>query len=175
MSKIEGYTCNCCGEYQEELPTSYGSAAPVYYFSAEPEERDERFELGEELCSMDNEHFFIRGCIEIPIIGTDEHLIWGVWVSLSKVNFNKVKENWNDQELLEPMFGWLSTDVPCYPDTVNLKALVHPRKDGVRPYVELEPTDHPLAVELQNGVTIERVKEIAEQLCPHKDNQHEEY
>jgi hypothetical protein len=170
MTKIMGYTCNCCGKYHEEIPKSYGNPAPVYYYDAAPKEREDRFELAEDLCIMDNEHFFIRGCIEIPIIGTDEHLIWGVWVSLSEANFNKIKAHWNKQELLEPMFGWISTDLSCYPDTVNLKAMVHPRPDGIRPFIELEPTDHPLAVEFRDGVTIERVQEIAVQYCVNKDN-----
>ena len=174
MTNIKGYTCNCCGEYHDELPTSYGSPAPVYYYEAEPEEQDERFELDDDLCVMDNEHFFIRGCIEILIIGSDEYLIWGVWVSLSEANFNKTKELWDNQELLEPMLGWLSTGLSCYPDTVNLKARVHPRPNGNRPYIELEPTDHPLAVEQRNGVTIERVQEIAGELCINSDNSEEE-
>lgn len=175
MNNIGGYTCSCCGKYHKELPMSYGDPAPVYYYSVPSEERYKRFELDDDLCIMDNEHFFIRGCIEIPIIGTDDHLIWGVWVSLSEANFDKTKEFWDHQELLEPMFGWLSTALPCYPDTVNLKAFVHPRPDGIRPYIELEPTDHPLAVELRDGVTIERVQEIAEVLCVNNDNKEEEH
>lgn len=170
MTKIKGYTCSCCGKYYEELPTRYRNPAPVYYYDYAPEERADKFELDDDLCVMDNEHYFIRGCIEIPIIGTDEHLIWGVWVSLSEPNFNKIKAFWEKQELLEPMFGWLSTDLLCYPDSVNLKTMVHPRADSTRPYIELEPTDHPLAVEFRNGVTIERVQEIAEQLCVNNDN-----
>ncbi len=170
MTNIKGYTCSCCGEYHEELPTSYGNPAPVYYYSVADGERQDRFELDEDLCIMDKQHFFIRGCIEIPIIGTEEHLIWGVWVSLSEANFNKTKELWDKQELLEPMYGWLSTALPCYPDTVNLKTRVQPRPNGIRPYIELEPTDHPLAVEYRNGITIERVQEIAEELCVNKDN-----
>ncbi len=31
--------------------------------------------------------------------------------------------------------------------------------------VELEPTDHPLAIEQREGVTVERIKQIAEELC----------
>jgi hypothetical protein len=170
MSKIRGYTCNCCGDYKDELPTSYGTIAPVYYDFAPSEERVKRFELDDDLCIMDNEHFFIRGCIEIPIIGTNEHLLWGVWVSLSEANFKKTKELWNKQELLEPMYGWLSTALPCYPDTVNLKALVHPRANGIRPYIELEPIDHPLAMDFKNGVTIEHVQQIAEELCVNNDS-----
>lgn len=175
MTKIRGYTCSCCGKYHEELLTSYGNPAPVYYYETEPKEREDMFRLDDDLCVMDNEHFFIRGCIEIPIIGTDEHLIWGVWISLSEANFDTLTEHWDKQETLEPMFGWLSTGLPCYPDTVNLKAMMHFRTDGIRPYIELEPTDHPLAVEFRNGVTLERVQEIAEQLCVNNDNQEKEH
>ena len=32
------------------------------------------------------------------------------------------------------------------------------------PYVELEPTEHPLAIEQRNGITLERVKEIEEMI-----------
>lgn len=48
--------------------------------------------------------------------------------------------------------------------------MLYPRSNGIRPFVELEPTDHPLAVEFRDGVTIERVQEIAEQLCVYNDN-----
>ncbi|MEC3885121.1 DUF2199 domain-containing protein [Halobacillus sp. HZG1] len=170
MTKIGGYTCRCCGIYHEELPTSYGNPAPVYYYDAEPEEREDRFELDDDVCVMDNGNFFIHGCIEIPMIETHEHLTWGVWVSLSEANFDELIEHWDIQETLEPMFGWLSTDLPCYPDTVNLKTMVHFRPDSIRPSIELELTDHPLAVEFRDGITLERVQEIAEQLCDNNDD-----
>lgn len=35
------------------------------------------------------------------------------------------------------------------------------------PYVELEPTEHPLAIEQRNGITLERVKEIEEMIQRH--------
>jgi hypothetical protein len=47
---------------------------------------------------------------------------------------------------------------------LNLKTRVHTRPVGLRPFIELEPTEHPLAVEQQNGITLARVKEIIEGL-----------
>jgi len=44
---------------------------------------------------------------------------------------------------------------------LNLKTLVHLRSGGLRPFIELEPTDHPLAVEQRNGISMTRVEEIA--------------
>ncbi len=164
----EGYTCSCCGNYYDELPLDYGSPAPVYYEEASRRERKKRFELKEDLCVMDGEHFFIRGCIDIPVIGTNETFTWGVWVSLSEENFEITLENWdnpNREKEVKPMFGWLSSDLPYESETINLKARVHTRSGDLRPYIELEPTDHPLSIEQRKGITIERVKEIALQFC----------
>lgn len=56
---------------------------------------------------------------------------------------------------LGSFFGWLSAELPLYPRTENLKTRLHLR-DGIRPYIELEPTDHPLAVEQRSGMSIDR-------------------
>jgi hypothetical protein len=166
----DGYTCSCCVEYHSELPLNYGSPAPIYYEEATRRERKKRFEINDDLCVMDGEHFFIRGCIEIPVIGSDEPFVWDVWVSLSEENFELTLEHWDDfdREKLEPMFGWLSTTLPLYPETINLKTYVHTRSVELRPYIELEPTDHPLSIEQRQGITIDRVKEIAQFFCNHK-------
>ncbi|WP_409517555.1 DUF2199 domain-containing protein [Bradyrhizobium sp. WYCCWR 12699] len=60
---------------------------------------------------------------------------------------------------LGSFFGWLSAELPLYPRTENLKTRLHLR-DGIRPYIELEPTDHPLAVEQRNGMSVDRLAEI---------------
>ena len=147
---------------------SYGSEMPDYCLDIVEEEWDERVELSDDLCIIDKEYFFIRGLIEIPVEDGDEPFVWDVWVSLSEFNFKISKENWgtHDREMkLQSMFGWLSTSIPCYPETINLKTKVHTRKVGMRPFIELEPTDHPLALEQRKGIAISRIQQIAEELC----------
>ncbi|MEU6845643.1 DUF2199 domain-containing protein [Streptomyces sp. NPDC046716] len=39
---------------------------------------------------------------------------------------------------------------------------VHTRQVGQRPFIELEPTSHALAIEQRTGITMDRVREIAE-------------
>jgi hypothetical protein len=41
---------------------------------------------------------------------------------------------------------------------------VHTQPIGQRPLIELQPTDHPLAVEQRQSITRARVQELAEQL-----------
>lgn len=161
---MKGYKCRRCSDYHDELPLHYGAHAPIYYFVIPEEERQRRCLLSSDQCIIDDQHFFIVGNLELPIIGSDEKFSWDVWVSLSEANFERASELWEQtgRESEPPYFGWLSTSLPVYPDTVNLKTLVYTRPVGLRPYIELERTDHPLTVEQREGITWERVQEIAE-------------
>lgn len=73
---------------------------------------------------------------------------------------------WSDPRRVAepPSFGWLTTALPGYPSTVNLKTMLHWRPPGELPAVELEPTDHPLAVEQRTGITVARVEALAASL-----------
>jgi hypothetical protein len=60
-----------------------------------------------------------------------------------------------------PYFGWLSTDLSAvYPTTLDLALHVHTRPIGQRPFLEGEPTEHLLAIEQREGITLDRVREI---------------
>jgi hypothetical protein len=159
-----GYTCRVCGEFHNELPMHYGTAAPIYWFHIPEEERERRCLLSSDQCVIDRQHFFIVGNLEIPVIGSDEPFSWDVWVSLSEANFRRACELWEKagRESEPPYFGWFSTGLPIYPDTINLKTHVHTRAVGRRPFIELEATDHPLAIEQRQGITLDRVQQIAE-------------
>lgn len=90
--------------------------------------------------------------------------VWDVWVSLSETNFKRASKRWHDPNRIEepPYFGWLCNSLPGYPETLSLKTNVHTRPVGIRPFIEVEPTEHPLAVEQRDGITMARVVEIAE-------------
>jgi hypothetical protein len=120
--------------------------------------------LTDDYCTLFDKDFFVRGCLEIPIIGETAPLIWGVWVSLHKENFDRERKLARNPIRTQepPYFGWLCSRIQMYPDTLLLKTHAHMREVGTRPFIELEPTDHPLALEQRNGVTRARVREIAE-------------
>lgn len=121
--------------------------------------------LSSDQCVINAQHFFVKGLIEIPVQDGGDVFSWGVWVSLSRENFFRMADSWDTpgREAEEPSFGWLNTELPVYaPTTVDLKTRVHTRPLGERPYVEVEPTDHPLAIEQRNGITPARVRAIAE-------------
>ena len=162
VSDLEGFQCRTCGKWHEGLPLDYAYDAP-YYWSDSLKSDPDCF-LNSDLCVIKGHDYFVRGLIEIPVIGSDQPFRWGVWTSLSKKNFDKMVELWNDPKLLDepPYFGWLSTSIDIYPQTLNLKVDVISRAITERPYIVLEPTDHPLAMEQRHGITMDRVREIAE-------------
>ena len=75
------------------------------------------------------------------------------------MEFQKLLEI-KERENFGPYFGWLNASIPVYPETENLKTMLHIRNNGIRPYIELEQTEHPLSKEQKNGISIERVSEL---------------
>lgn len=155
------FVCRSCHEIHEGMPT-FGWDWPLQYLAVPEGERHERCKLTSDTCVIDGDAFFVRGCVELPVHGQKEPFAWGVWVSLSQRNFQQFVELYNVKERAShgPFFGWLSSHIWIYPDTMNLKTMVHLRDDGIRPWIELEPADHPLAIEQRAGIDVERVAEI---------------
>jgi len=150
------FTCSTCGQEHDLAELSLVAGAPNQWNVLTKEERD-RSELGTDQCITvtDKEtNFYVRAQLEIPIRDTDRHFTWGVWCSLSEKSFDEMSEHWTDPDRtsMGPYFGWLCTTIPTYPDTMFLKTMVHQRPVGSRPWVELEPTDHPLAIHQRDGI-----------------------
>lgn len=168
------WKCGSCDEWHTGPCLDFAYDSP-YYWHDEHEKagkkanllpswskkRNKTF-LNEDYCVIDDEDFFVRGIIHLPIIGAAETFRWGVWGSLSRENFNKLLELDGKEERVElpQMFSWLSTKIAEYPDTLSLKMHAHIEEQGMRPHFFLEYADHPLAKEYHHGITPERVKEI---------------
>ena len=143
----------------------FGPAAPALWYSLPEAERNIRAELSSDQCVVDGEHFFVLGRILLPVIDDSSPFIWLAWVSLSEENFVRSCDLWHTEgrEKEPPYFGWLQSDLPAYErTTLNLKATLQTMLVGERPSITLDATDHPLALEQQNGITLARVQKIAE-------------
>ncbi len=159
----EGFSfrCSTCDEVHVGTP-SFSYDAPIYWESVPEAERGTISHLTTDTCVIEGQHYFVCACLEIPIHGYAEPFVWGVWSSLSAESFGRLAALREAPVDGESFFGWFCNQLPFYPDTLNLKVRVHPRSDGLRPFLELEPTDHPLAVDYREGVTIDRARQIME-------------
>lgn len=153
------YRCSVCGEAHDGLP-DITQDKPDQWWGVPEEERNRRILLNSDICVIDDEDFFIRGVIEIPIHDYPECFGFGVWVSQKRENFLAYMENFDSSEI-GPFFGWLCNEIAYYDEsTLFLKTTAHFRDDGMRPRIELELTDHPLAIDQRDGITLDRAWEI---------------
>jgi hypothetical protein len=121
--------------------------------------------LSDDFCIVNDEYYFVRCVLYLPINEiSDAKLGLGLWSSLSKANFLKYRETFNEPNPIqsEPWFGWLANSLKGYPISFELKCNVHLQNKMQRPLIQLELTEHPLTVEHHHGINLDRLFEIYE-------------
>lgn len=157
-------TCAHCNQPLTDPPLCYAAEAPWRILGVSESELDSRVVLSDDQCIVDEKYFFIRGHIEIPIVDAASLFIWSVWCSLSDKSFQHMGDRWNEPSRSEDpaYFGWLTSQLPGYPDTLHLQTTVQSRGLGVVPLVTVfEPADHPIVQEQREGISMARVHEFA--------------
>ena len=155
------FVCSVCNSVHDGLP-ALGMRLPDYWRGLSEKERA-RGGCGSDLCRTSDGHFFVRAVLVLPMIdGPEASFEFGVWCSLSEVNFQRYSGSFddNDQSKLGSMSSYLSNEIRHFPGSLSLRADLRPQDDRQRPLVELEPTDHPLAVAQHDGIRYQRVLEI---------------
>lgn len=161
------YRCTTCGQEHDDLP-DIAADKPDHWWGVPERQRRRRVRLTSDTCVIDRKDHFIRGLIEIPVHDYPHRFAFGVWVSQKKENFHTYLKNFDSAEI-GPFFGWLCTRIRYYEDdTTALKTMAHFRGGNLRPAIILEPTDHPLAVDQREGITLAKAWEIVHFYGPRK-------
>ncbi len=165
VTDVMEFQCRTCGETHEGLP-AWHFEAPVQALAIPEHERRSRVQLTEDDCIIDNTEFYLKGLLELPVHGVTQSFTWGVWLSVSEESYQRFAQLFVDHDRAagEEFFGWLCNSIPSYPETQLLKTMLHVREYPLRPTVELEPTQHPLASDHRTGVSQERAIAMAERL-----------
>ena len=163
------WTCGCCGKQFSTLPEGWMYKAPDAWVAIPAAERESRGKCDADLCHIKGTGFFVRGCLEVPIIGSDQRYIWGVWAMVAEDRFWRILDLWSapDAESEPPIAGRLANAIKIYPPLLDLPASLRLRSNNQRPAIMLEAAEHPLALEQRHGIAIERVLEITAALSPH--------
>jgi hypothetical protein len=153
------FICSVCGNAHDGLP-DVAFRWPDPYFGIPEAERSTRVKGSEDLCSIDEEDFFVRGVIVVPVSEQDAGWGIGAWVSLKQENFDTYRNNYNTSEI-GPFFGWLCNRLPFYEEeTWALKTTVHFQGNNQRPLIEIQEADHPLYSDFSCGVSLERAWQL---------------
>jgi hypothetical protein len=159
------WRCSTCGETHEDVPLSFAAGFPDNYANLTADAREERCLISSDQCVIDENQYYIRGCLEIPIQGTDEIFLWGVWALLSAEDFLEISECWEEtgrEDTHGPFKGRLGNALQQYykPDAFNLKLTLKLRPVGNRPLFLVEERDHPLAVAQKQGMSRDEVNAL---------------
>ena len=147
------FECATCGQTHGGLPAITFYAPLPFLFDADDEEARAQYQLTADTCIWADQDFFLRGVLTLPIRDSDFDLEFGVWMSVSPEDFDTY-EAAGDELQLEPMLGLFASRMPGYPDTLMLNVKAHPQTHAQRPLFELEPTDHPLARQQREGISL---------------------
>ena len=158
--------CRSCDQaHSGVFDISFGS--PIYWqgddtYSENSSVLESANFLSEDLCIVEGEDYFARCVLKLPISGSGQCFGFGVWTSLSRASFDEYLEHFDDGKYPPgtQWFGWFSNTLQAYPETLSLKCNVSPQSGRQRPLIEIQPSDHPLSIEQQNGITLDRLLEI---------------
>jgi hypothetical protein len=163
-----GFQCGVCGKEHDELPMDLAFMKPEAYFKVPEAQRARRVTINDDLCSIDNKTFFVRGLLPLPVNDTDQYFGWGVWAQVSKAAYKRYIKLWQVDGSAEPPFdGNLSATMPGYPDTNDLEVALQLGDPSQRPTITVKVSDHPLYKEQTEGITMARVHDILETAMPH--------
>ncbi len=112
--------------------------------------------LGSDLCEIhydDQTDRFIRVTLTQKVQGICEGLDYGLWVSLSAVSFADYVDHFDAPDHKASYFGWLSSTIPEYENTLCIPCAVETKTNNQRP--EIFPHrdfDHPFVRDYYEGI-----------------------
>ncbi|MEO6520211.1 MAG: DUF2199 domain-containing protein [Mucilaginibacter sp.] len=155
------YICENCGNEHESWPALTFNA-PLYYDILSSDEKETIAIIESDFCTIENEDHtdrFIRVTLVQTITDHCEDLAYDLWVSLSEKSFNNYVETHKNKTPEPGYFGFLSNQVPGYPDTLNIHMDVYPQSGHQRPIIEPHQNfDHPFVRDYYNGISKEEAE-----------------
>ena len=161
---MTSHICSTCGKEHEGLPTDYGFKLPDEVHALSYLEQYARTRANGDLCTLDERRYFIRGILQVPMIGREEYFGWGAWVEVDRTTHDGYVSNFNSELPESPgSSGRIANSLPGYSETLGLPVEIQFTGGTDRPkLVFTSEAAHVLAHEQHHGITAERHHEILE-------------
>jgi hypothetical protein len=151
--------CALCGQSHAGETRQLHLLLPEPIFRIEEADRDGRAWVGSDtavLRDREQERFFVRGLLELPVADEDGHFGYSTWVEVDEAAFDALRGPWDG----DPFTGTLASEVHPYAFTEGLPVQIHARDVDVLPLVELDDSDHELVRAQRNGISPHRAHEL---------------
>jgi hypothetical protein len=160
----ESFVCGICDQEHSGLPLDYAFGLPDEVFALGYLDRYRRTRSNEDLCTLDERRFFIRGVLSVPFVESDQEFVWGLWVEVTRDHHDLYLAGYyEDLSDNAPFLGQLANEIPGYGACLGLPLDVQFRSGNDRPTFHVARSiEHPLSREQQGGITAARHHEILE-------------
>jgi len=158
--------CPCCDKMVPADNIELTFIRPDDIAAMEEEEREQTCKYDEDIYICEEEYFYLRCILPLPVHDTGRNYCLGVWVQVSEKSFNRICEVWDDEDQSQesPFEGLLANSVPLTKRSRNAKVLVRLVGPTTRPNVIVKDEDCSLYQEQSCGITIHRASEYSD-LC----------
>lgn len=136
--------CSVCGKPHAATDIEFTFKRPDDFVLIPVEARDIGAQSSDDLCAIwgdsDAQHrYFVRGLLPLPVAEWSGPYSLGVWLEVSKVDFDRIRERWDDvDQSCEPaMPASLANSVPFHPKTCGLSGLLQLTGPDTRPEFKL--------------------------------------
>jgi hypothetical protein len=158
--------CSVCGKTHSPDESELSFDLPDEIFEFSEEERTQRCTIGDDVCAIDRERFFIRGLLPLPVIGRTQVYRIGMWAEVSVEVYRRIYQLWSDpNQADEPHLpGAVANQLPL--QSQNMRALpISIKLTGPksRPDFFVQTQEHRLYREQMNGIDEHRALEYTDQ------------
>jgi hypothetical protein len=161
------YRCPSCAEKHEGFP-ALAYALPDVIFALPVAERDARAVVSSDLCILDDNRFFIRCVMAVPVLDCADAIEYGPWVEVDARDFGRYAVHFNGggHPAWAAAEGVLANAFPASSQTtLGLSCMIRADKDASqRPGVEILDASHAIHAEQLNGIALPRAMEIVSQM-----------
>jgi hypothetical protein len=157
------FTCDVCGETHAGETRDIRMGLPQPIFLLDEDERERRAFVDGDFAALDDDRFFVRALLELPIDGEDGYFGYGTWVEVSREDMERLGELWHDEEAeaTGPFPGALANELSPYAFTEGLPVRIRLRDVRRLPLVELDEANHELVRAQRRGISGHRAHELA--------------
>jgi hypothetical protein len=155
------FVCSVCGEHHDERMLDIRMGLPDEIHALDEAEREQRAWIAEDFAVLDEEWFYVRGLLELPIPELESRFAYGAWAEVPRRDFKKLQKRWLDPRQFKPLTCWLANELTPYVGTTRLKATLRPVSENQLPLLELEEAPHELVRDQRQGISVQRADELA--------------
>ena len=161
------YRCPSCTDKHDGFPAlSY--ALPDVIFALPVAERNARAVVSGDLCILNDDRFFIRCVMTVPVQNCQGVIEYGAWVEVGARDFSRYAVHFNGggHPAWGTAEGCLANSFPASPEsTLGVSCMIRAAQDpSQRPVVEILDHAHAIQGEQLNGVTLPRALAIVSQM-----------